>query len=241
MFADFLDGLTAAARTEREIDFTMGEIAKLGFNRHMLGIRPVSAGAVTLGVLESDNYPEDWKAAYFGGLHANDPVAAHACRQPFPFVWDDTHIETNCQHQFMGMARDAGLVSGISVPLLSTEGFQGAVSVCSDQRVDMRPHLQAVYAMTNAMHLVRVKKWAEAVIATHRLEPRELEALRWVAAGKTDWEISRIMGITHNTARSYVSSLLHKLDLRRRVNLAHVAHTTGIAEARFPVIMPKGW
>jgi LuxR family quorum sensing-dependent transcriptional regulator len=48
------------------------------------------------------------------------------------------------------------------------------------------------------------------------LTPRERECLSWVAAGKSDWEISVILGISENTARWYVAKAMEKLQVRTR-------------------------
>jgi DNA-binding CsgD family transcriptional regulator len=48
------------------------------------------------------------------------------------------------------------------------------------------------------------------------LTPRERECLKWVAAGKTDWEISQILNISEQTAHGYVQNALIKLGARTR-------------------------
>jgi LuxR family quorum-sensing system transcriptional regulator CciR len=40
--------------------------------------------------------------------------------------------------------------------------------------------------------------------AVPHLSPRELQCLRLVAAGKSDWEIGKIIGISEETAHQYV-------------------------------------
>jgi DNA-binding CsgD family transcriptional regulator len=48
------------------------------------------------------------------------------------------------------------------------------------------------------------------------LTSREKECLSWVAAGKSDWEISVILGISESTARWYVVQAMEKLEVRTR-------------------------
>jgi LuxR family quorum sensing-dependent transcriptional regulator len=50
------------------------------------------------------------------------------------------------------------------------------------------------------------------------LGPRERDAIAYVAEGKTDWEIARIMGIAESTARFHVDNARRKLGA---VNRAH--------------------
>src|ERR1700737_2334161 len=49
-----------------------------------------------------------------------------------------------------------------------------------------------------------------------RLSARELECLRWVAAGKTDWEISVILSISAATVRFHLDRARAKLGARTR-------------------------
>jgi LuxR family quorum-sensing system transcriptional regulator CciR len=49
----------------------------------------------------------------------------------------------------------------------------------------------------------RLASLAGPVLRPH-LSPREIQCLRLVAAGQTDWEISVILGISVETARQYV-------------------------------------
>ncbi|HWU61539.1 MAG TPA: LuxR C-terminal-related transcriptional regulator [Ensifer sp.] len=48
--------------------------------------------------------------------------------------------------------------------------------------------------------------------AQPRLTPRERQVLHWVAAGKTYWEIARILGISERTVRHFMAACREKLD-----------------------------
>jgi DNA-binding NarL/FixJ family response regulator len=68
---------------------------------------------------------------------------------------------------------------------------------------------------------------ARAVLA--RLTPRETEVLRAVAQGMSNAEIAASLGLGEATVKTHVAKLLEKLAVRDRVQLAVLAHTTGIA------------
>jgi DNA-binding CsgD family transcriptional regulator len=55
------------------------------------------------------------------------------------------------------------------------------------------------------------------------LTPRERECLQWVAAGKTDWEISQILSISEQTVHGYVQNALAKLGARTRAQAVALA------------------
>jgi DNA-binding CsgD family transcriptional regulator len=43
------------------------------------------------------------------------------------------------------------------------------------------------------------------------LSKREVECMKWVAAGKTDWETAQILGISRSTAHFHVERVKKKL------------------------------
>ena len=52
-----------------------------------------------------------------------------------------------------------------------------------------------------------------------RLSRRELQCLRLIALGKTDWEIAAILGISLETARQYVKRARAAYDVVSRTQL----------------------
>jgi DNA-binding CsgD family transcriptional regulator len=48
------------------------------------------------------------------------------------------------------------------------------------------------------------------------LSDRELSCLQWVAAGKTSWETSRILGLSERTINFHVRNACGKLGVNRR-------------------------
>jgi LuxR family quorum sensing-dependent transcriptional regulator len=44
-----------------------------------------------------------------------------------------------------------------------------------------------------------------------RLAPREIECLKWTAAGKSTWDISEILGLSERTVRQYIDGASRKL------------------------------
>ena len=50
------------------------------------------------------------------------------------------------------------------------------------------------------------------------LTDRERDALAWVAKGKSDWEISRILGVSEATARFHVDNARRKLGAANRAH-----------------------
>ncbi len=56
----------------------------------------------------------------------------------------------------------------------------------------------------------------EAAQARPDLTPRQIEVLRWVSAGKTDWEIGRILSISEATVNRHVERAKERIGVRTR-------------------------
>lgn len=63
----------------------------------------------------------------------------------------------------------------------------------------------------------------EALASPSGLTPRELEVMSYVAAGKTNPEIAHALSISENTVKNHLSSILDKLQLKNRTQIAAFA------------------
>ncbi len=91
--------------------------------------------------------------------------------------------------------------------------------------------------LLEAIHLVHAKKrYFPADIAARLIErmarsnltPREHQVLQFVAKGLTNKEIGRVFGISENTARNHVNSIIEKLEVSDRTEAATIAIRQGL-------------
>ncbi|MGZ4103640.1 MAG: response regulator [Actinomycetota bacterium] len=76
-------------------------------------------------------------------------------------------------------------------------------------------------AVTRAvMERIRSGKHLTGDERLDRLSPQEERVLTMIAQGKTNREIARVLGLAEKTVKNYVSSILLKLDVRRRAEAA---------------------
>lgn len=164
-------------------------------------------------------WPEDWMERYAGQdyVHA-DPVIRRVRHSDMPFAWHEAAYDPGdaAAIRVMGEATEFGLVDGLAVPIYTSHGFQSIVTFGAermalgrDERAGL--HLIAIYAHGQARALLGKWKNGPSVPQTPRLSPREIECLKWSAAGKTAWEISVILSLSHRTVDEYLASAAFRL------------------------------
>jgi len=61
-----------------------------------------------------------------------------------------------------------------------------------------------------------------------KLSPREIEVLRWIANGKSAWEIGEILHIAKRTVAAHTQSAVRKLGATNRAHAVALALRDGI-------------
>ena len=62
---------------------------------------------------------------------------------------------------------------------------------------------------------------------TIHLTPRQIECILWIARGKTDWEISRILDMSEKTVKWHIEKARDKLSVSKRMQLVFQAMHDG--------------
>lgn len=62
------------------------------------------------------------------------------------------------------------------------------------------------------------------------LTPRELEVLQWISSGKSNAEISMVLGISVCTVRVHIQSIFNKLPANNRTHAAARAIQLGLVK-----------
>lgn len=114
--------------------------------------------------------------------------------------------------------------AAVVVPIHLPFGQIGAASFLSKERdcddlaeaFETYSDTLAVYARVFVHSYVKVTARARSGIVGATLSKREVECLRWVAAGKTNDEIGMILGLQRTTVRFHIRSASRKLDAVNR-------------------------
>jgi DNA-binding CsgD family transcriptional regulator len=127
-------------------------------------------------------------------------------------------------------AQAFGVHAAIIAPAYLTGGVIGAVVWASSQPVADLPALYE--ARADALHgaalrLVSVYRDGDDDAPPVRLTKREIQCLKWAAAGKTDADIAQIIGIAGPTVRFHVQNAALKLRVAGRAQAIHRAAGLG--------------
>jgi LuxR family quorum sensing-dependent transcriptional regulator len=167
--------------------------------------------------------PQGWAERYNeNGYALRDPVVRHLQRRQAPFTWDESYAaETQREHVKLvgGEAASFGLRTGYIIPIQLVGGVLAAVSFGASH-ADLHPEglAELAFAANFAVgHLLRLRHMPKS--REWPLTPRERECILWASEGKTDWEISVILGISAPTVAKHLLSARQRLDV---VNRAHL-------------------
>jgi LuxR family quorum sensing-dependent transcriptional regulator len=153
----------------------------------------------------------DWTRHYTErGYAAVDPVLTALFDTRKPFTWREAAERTTnrlARRMFREVTELTGTDNALVVPIHDVPGETAAV-VMSGEAVEfdaqVRPilHLAAVYFSGVARDLVDRRPAPEPCPLT----ARQLECLRWVMDGKSDWEIGEILRISEHTAHNHIEA-----------------------------------
>jgi len=195
---------------------------ELGFEHALFGIVPNRATPLESAFLVS-NYPEQWRATYDAQrLHAVDPTVGHCLSSAMPVIWEPTTFHGNDQNEFYEQACSYGLRSGITLPIHGSQGEFGLMSFVASGRHhaangDALEALSSLsllrdYAVESSRKFAQTGHKQQGV----QLTGKELECLQWVAAGKSSWEVSRILGRSEATINFHMANIMRKFDVQTR-------------------------
>lgn len=231
LFEDFIRDTQAARTGEALFALLQRGVGQYGYDRLIFSVPndpDLPAEYNRHGVFHV--YPEDWQKDYVEKNYGLiDPVMHAGATHTAAFTWralEETTPLTGQQIRFMRMAEEAGLNSGIGVPIRSHNGLAGVglASTIAHDGGDI--HLDLLSAMCTQTYLTFKRLYAHPA-ATPRLSLKETEILTWVAAGKTDEDIATILGISRNTVDTHMRHIFRKLDATNRVTAVVTGLTQG--------------
>jgi LuxR family quorum sensing-dependent transcriptional regulator len=186
-----------------------------GYESFCIGELPPAGGRAEDYLILS-GWPEAWLRHYIeANLIHQDPVIRKVRQETLPFLWSEAHYapDDKAALRVMHDAKEFGLAEGLAVPVHRHDGFQAIVTFGTSHAADLGArhkaalHLLGMYAHNSIVSTREAKTKG----SRKRLAPREVECLKWTAAGKSTWDISEILGLSERTVRQYIDSASAKL------------------------------
>ena len=213
----------ALARTTRD----------MGFDRFALALEIGNSARCGTSILVHD-YPPSWADVYVGfNLAATDPVRRAAEHSVLGFRWDamrDLVSMTEIETRTFETGRRHGIVDGFSVPRHLPGSLIGCCSfVTGPDKVLPKANLVAADALgaTAIARACELSGWRRHPRQS-RLTDRQRDCVLWSARGKTDWETSRILSISHETVIQHLKDARQRYETHKRESLILCALFDGL-------------
>jgi len=174
--------------------------------------------------------PPGWEALYAERrLQDINFVAREVTRRAAPFRWSDLRLEDEREQDLWRILLDNGFGDGLAAPCHGPGGYVGVVSLAFERLAELSPaEIAAIQLASVALHQRMRELDSTAEPPPPRLSPRERDCMGLVAAGKTDWEISIILGVSQTTVISHVGNARRKLGAQTRAQAVMACLVAGI-------------
>jgi DNA-binding CsgD family transcriptional regulator len=192
-----------------------------------------SIGSHQFSKLVNISYHPDWVSRYLRDGYADvDPVLLSHLNTFRTQVWSNSYKTAICkkEKEFIEEAKSFGLSNGITSGTYDARRSIGSFfSFAGGSIEDNRHYAGVLECLSHYLHTVLVKSAPSyAYNYVNGLSAREMTVLNWMKRGKTNWEISRILGISERTIRFHVESIFNKLDVTSRTQAVAIAMEHGL-------------
>lgn len=199
-------------------------VRDLGFDYFAL-LHHVSLRSGAPRLIRIDNYPQGWEEELKANEWvADDPVHLASGRTNIGFCWDQLGALvplTRRHRDILERSGHFGIGAGFTVPahVPGEPGGSCSFAVRKSRELPVRRLLCAEQIGAHAFRAARRLHDYPGLAAHPHLNRRELQCVHLLAAGKTDWEIATILGISVDTVHQYVKRARAAYDVVSRTQL----------------------
>lgn len=177
------------------------------------------------------DWPTEWREHWWANNYMqHDPIIQFLLKSRKPFTWQTAYqYASKFGKQILNESRDFKFKDGIAFPITTGVGPMGCVSLGADE-VPFDPQIIAMIEIVSIhcfVHIVKLENNDHEYV-TKQLSKRENEIMHYVAEGKTNWEISKILGLTEGTVKDYLKNIAKKMDTVNRAHAVSKAIRSGL-------------
>lgn len=210
-----------SSKSWQESIFRLGK--GYGFEHTLFGLAPQRATSLE-GSFIRGNFSAQWLDVYERKQYIRvDPRISHCENRFVPLLWEPAVFSSREQKEMYEEASAYGLCSGVALPMHTGNGKFGMLYFATKAKpsrrmqreiIKMIPELSVLrdFALESSMSFVEVPSLESAPVLT----PNELECLKWCAAGKSSWEIARLLNCAEATVNFHFSNVRRKFKTSSR-------------------------
>jgi LuxR family quorum-sensing system transcriptional regulator CciR len=200
---------------------------ELGFQyfalSHHLDVLSAGENAIRL-----HNYPAKWADYYDAkALGVSDPVhrASHVTSLGFRWSQMPRMIALTARdRRILALGREHGIGEGFTVPAHVPGEARGSCSFASEADRPIEDAMLPVAQLAGAFAFEAARRlWSgrgQRDVQAPQLTDRQRDCVLWVARGKGDWEISRILGVSEETVARHIKQACERYGVNKRTLLA---------------------
>jgi len=218
----FLDRCADEPDANVVVERFMATIGEFGFEVAAAGAW-IGVGGARAHRFYFNTWPKDWLALYEARqFFVNDPMVLETRRRMTPFLWSemtDSGSFTREGIEVVTAGRAYGWMEVLGFPIHGPASYQGLVSLAARTSLTLSASDRALLrTVALAVHdrLHASTGPSEITPPDVQLTRREVDCMRWVAAGKTDAEIGAILGVAAPTVHYHVERVKKKFKTSSR-------------------------
>lgn len=231
---DFIYELTQCDAEESYKGLISGLKALLPFDYATSGLAKIDENGIKESfIIVNISYPGEWLDLYVkSNFNLVDPIVKENFTKFTIQYWPDTYKRHAPPKDFVYGSNDFGLLTGYTNGIRNLRGTEGSLLSISGKSIEKSLRTEIILKnIVPQLHqtlerLVKHKKGNSLV----PLSKREQEILKWAANGKSNWDISIILGISERTVEFHLTNIMQKLDAVNRSHAVAIALDIGLIE-----------
>ncbi|MFA6114149.1 MAG: LuxR family transcriptional regulator [Sphingomonas sp.] len=226
--ADAFVDSARAANSKDELFALLAQCCEAMKVRYFALVQHVDFMAAGSSGIRLHNYPPAWQHWFDENrLGQADPIhrASHVTGFGFPWSAVPNMIGlTPADRSILSQARIIGIGDGFTVPVHVPGEINGSCSFAIDPGDPFPKELYSVAQIVGGIAFEaarRLSHMRDLSPAPERpLTNRQRDCVLWSARGKTDWEISQILGISHETVIKHLQNARQRYGVHNKAILA---------------------
>ena len=185
---------------------------------------------IDISTVGRSTWPEEFLEKWIAGNYViHDPVSQRALVSQAPLLWQESYKTASKKgKRILDEGADYGLDNGISIPIHLPKLPPGSIAF-SGGHCDFSPdetgeiQLVCTHAYSRLIKLAKFEDKIDIPMLTHR----ESDILHYVAAGKTNWEIAKIYGLSEHSVKGYMKNISTKFGAANRAHAVTLGVMSG--------------